>query len=188
MPSKGERNRQRIVEAANLLFYQRGYNQTSFSDIAAAAEVPRGNFYYYFKTKDDILEAVIEDRMELLRGLLPRWEAEYPDPKGRLKRFVEILLNEEHNILRYGCPMGTLNGELAKGQPELQAKVGAMFEFFRAWLEREFKALGFGDQSRDLALQILAANQGVTVVSNVYRDRRFLQREVERLKAWVDAL
>ncbi len=57
MPRKSERTRQRIVEAANRLFYHKGYNQTSFSDVVEAAGVPRGNIYYYFKTKDEILEA-----------------------------------------------------------------------------------------------------------------------------------
>ncbi|MDH5192012.1 MAG: TetR/AcrR family transcriptional regulator, partial [Gammaproteobacteria bacterium] len=57
MGAKGEANRQHIVDVADNLFYQKGYNQTSFTDIAEASEIPRGNFYYYFKTKDEILLA-----------------------------------------------------------------------------------------------------------------------------------
>ena len=53
---QGEEIRQQIVSAANRLFYEQGYNHTSFSEIAEAAAVPRGNFYYYFKSKDDMLE------------------------------------------------------------------------------------------------------------------------------------
>ena len=64
MARKSERTRQRIIEAANRLFYHRGYNQTSFSDVVEAAGVPRGNIYYYFKTKDEILEAAIDHRIE----------------------------------------------------------------------------------------------------------------------------
>ena len=48
MGTKGEGNRQRIIEAADNLFYRRGYNQTSFQDISDATGIPRGNFYYYF--------------------------------------------------------------------------------------------------------------------------------------------
>ena len=55
MGTKGENNRARIIEAADELFYKRGYNQTSFSDIADITGIPRGNFYYYFKTKEGIL-------------------------------------------------------------------------------------------------------------------------------------
>ena len=63
MGTKGDNNRTRIIEAADQLFYQRGYNQTSFSDIADITGIPRGNFYYYFKTKDEILAAVVDARV-----------------------------------------------------------------------------------------------------------------------------
>ena len=52
MPAKSERTRQRIIDAANQLFYRKGYNRTSFTDVVEEADVPRGNIYYYFKTKD----------------------------------------------------------------------------------------------------------------------------------------
>ena len=52
MGKKGEGNRQRIVDAAEDLFYKSGYNQTSFQDISDATDIPRSNFYYYFKTKE----------------------------------------------------------------------------------------------------------------------------------------
>lgn len=51
--------RHQIVEAADRLFYERGFEATSFADIAAVVGLSRGNFYYHFRTKDEILEAVI---------------------------------------------------------------------------------------------------------------------------------
>ena len=72
MGSKGESNRQRIIDAADALFYQRGYNQTSFQDISDETGIPRGNFYYYFKTKDEILSAVVATRAADIGGLLMR--------------------------------------------------------------------------------------------------------------------
>ena len=55
MPSKSDLTKQRIVQAANQLFYRKGFSQTSFSDVVAEADVPRGNIYYYFKSKEEIL-------------------------------------------------------------------------------------------------------------------------------------
>ena len=55
--------RDHIVEAADRLFYRQGYEHTSFSDIADAVRISRGNFYYHFKTKDEILDAVIGARL-----------------------------------------------------------------------------------------------------------------------------
>ncbi|NOR42253.1 MAG: TetR family transcriptional regulator, partial [Gammaproteobacteria bacterium] len=73
MGKKGEGNRQRIITAAEDLFYKGGYNQTSFQDISDATNIPRGNFYYYFKTKEDILNAVIDARVSTLSTLLNKF-------------------------------------------------------------------------------------------------------------------
>ncbi|TNF20020.1 MAG: TetR/AcrR family transcriptional regulator, partial [Pseudomonadales bacterium] len=59
----GMTTRERIVSEADRLFYERGYEHTSFADIADAVGISRGNFYYHFKSKDEILDAVIGDRM-----------------------------------------------------------------------------------------------------------------------------
>lgn len=62
--------REQIVEAADRLFYEHGYARTSFADIAGAVQISRGNFYYHFKTKDEILDAVIALRLANTRRML----------------------------------------------------------------------------------------------------------------------
>ena len=61
MPRKTDK-RVRLIEAAKVLIHQKGFNQTTLADIAQEADVPLGNVYYYFKTKEAIGEAVIERR------------------------------------------------------------------------------------------------------------------------------
>src|SRR5258708_4700142 len=58
--------RSRLVSAAVSLAYQNGFGATSLADIAREAEVPLGNVYYYFKTKDDIGDAIVELRLAQL--------------------------------------------------------------------------------------------------------------------------
>lgn len=188
MGEKGQSNRQRIVAAADRLFYQKGYNQTSFSDIAQAAGLSRGNFYYYFKTKDAILEAVIEQRLDGIRAMLADWDRRDADPRARLQRFVRMLARTEDDILRYGCPMGSLTMELSKTQLALQSQAAQMFELFRQWLEAQLSALGKAQQARALALHLLAFTQGAALIGNVYADPSFLQQEAARMAAWVDGL
>ena len=185
---KGQEFRQHIVEVANRLFYQRGYNQTSFTDIAEAAEIPRGNFYYYFKTKDEILEAVVDYRLAGIRAMLVEWDAAIPEPRDRLKRYVQILLNEERDVLRYGCPMGSLNVELSKTQLQLQSRAREMFDVFLDWLKAQFQALGYGRASRDHALHLVAVMQGASLLSNAFEDAAFMRKEVARLNEWIDQL
>ena len=91
MGTKGDGNRQRIVDAADNLFYRRGYNQTSFQDISEATGIPRGNFYYYFKTKDEILDAVLNTRVEQLTGILNRCENQTQNGTERLLLFSNML-------------------------------------------------------------------------------------------------
>lgn len=62
--------RARIVSAADDLFYRRGFENTSFSDIADAVEISRGNFYHHFKSKDAILDAVIQHRLVDAEGMI----------------------------------------------------------------------------------------------------------------------
>ena len=97
MGTKGSVNRQRIVDAADHLFYSRGYNQTSFSDISDETGIPRGNFYYYFKTKEDILAAVVETRLSGLRKMLQACEAASSDPKDRLLNLARFPIEKEQD-------------------------------------------------------------------------------------------
>lgn len=187
--SKGEQSRLHIVETANRLFYERGYQQTSFSDIAEASGIRRGNITYYFKTKNDILQDVIRYRMDGIRALLADWEKTYSDPRERLKRFAQMIVNSGHEIIEYGCPMGSLNTELGKNEPELSQESRRMFDLFREWLTRQFQALGFRKaRAGQLALHLLGRGQGISVMAHVYHDPDFLKKEVSLLKQWIDEL
>lgn len=185
MAEKGETSRQHIIETANRLFYHRGYNQTSFSDIAEAAGIPRGNFYYHFKTKDDILVAVVEYRIAHYRDMLVAWDAEHPEPRQRLKRFVQMMRGNAKDLVRYGCPVGSLNIEIGKAQPELKAKTKKLFDLFRDWLAAQFRALGHKD-ANGLALHLLGRAQGISVVSQAYGERKYLKEELDQLEGWLD--
>lgn len=187
IPGQGETVRREIVEAANRLFYHRGYNQTSFSDIAEAAGIPRGNFYYYFKTKDDILGAVIDARIENIQAMLVEWDAAEPNPRQRLKCFAQMIRGSEKDLLRYGCPMGSLNIELGKAQPALKARAKKMFDLFIDWLTQQLTALRQPDAAR-LALQAMGRVQGVAVMTQVYGDREFLRAQLAEFDAWIESL
>jgi AcrR family transcriptional regulator len=58
--------KQELIDAATRLFNERGYDQTAVSDIVRDVEVAQGTFYYYFSSKEEILEAVIEKDMAFL--------------------------------------------------------------------------------------------------------------------------
>lgn len=183
---KGQRVRQRIVQAADRLFYEHGYSQTSFSDIADAATIPRGNFYYYFKSKDEILTAVIDERMRTVAALFDDWDSASDQPLERLKGCAAVLVGRQQEVLCYGCPMGSLNMELVKSPEHLRVQAMRLFDVFLDWMQTQFEALGKGGTSRVLALRLLGDMQGVALMASVYRDGDYLMREVRRIQCWLD--
>ncbi len=186
--ASGVTNKERIVEAAQKLFYKQGYAATSFSDIAQAADIPRGNFYYYFKTKDEILGSVIENRLQELRTRLEHWDRHVAKPRDRLLAFLEYPLEDEDNIVRYGCPVGTLATEMAKSGGDLHSKTVVLLEVIVNWLETQFAAISRTNEARVLAMHTQARLQGATVLANAYHDSAFLHRELVKLKDWIKAL
>jgi len=182
-----EKTREHIVCAADDLFYKQGFQHTSFADIAHAVGISRGNFYYHFKTKDEILAAVIDARITERRRMLQQWEGEQATPAGRIRCYINIVITNGADIENYGCPVGTLTTELSKLEHGSLQCAAEIFTLFRTWLGDQFAALGRADDADELAMHVLAFSQGVATMSNAYQDREFVRREVDRLCAWVDA-
>lgn len=177
--------REYIVEAADLLFYERGFEHTSFSDIAESVQISRGNFYHHFKSKDEILDAVIGARRAHTLKMLERWENEAKEPLERIRSFIHILIANGDKIRMYGCPVGTLCTELAKLDHASQSEAKELFELFREWLRGQFMLLGCKSDADELALHLLARSQGVAVLANAVGGGDFVRREVRQLDDWL---
>lgn len=180
--------REVIIEKANDLFYERGVDHTSFADIAQVVQISRGNFYHHFKTRDEIIAAVIELRVTNTRKLLDKWENEGETPFDRIKCFIQILLTNFTKIKLYGCPVGTLTTELTKLDHQHKDAALEIFELFKTWLERQFSELGKKKASTKLAMHLLARVQGIAVIANAYQDENFVNEEVRQLISWLKTL
>ncbi len=178
--------RDRLIAAAREVIYVNGVNSTSLADIAAEADVPLGNVYYYFRTKDDLVRAVIQDHLNMAQGLLSAIEAGAADPGERLKTFFGALAGDTDQIASYGCPFGSLCMELDKSA----AGPGAAADLMRvpiAWLERQFIAMGRQD-AHDLAMEVMARYQGAALLTSTLRDPAVMAAAKSRAAAWIDAL
>ncbi|WP_265517039.1 TetR/AcrR family transcriptional regulator [Nitratireductor luteus] len=182
-----EKTRRQIVEAADHLFYRQGYEHTSFADVADVVRISRGNFYYHFKTKDQILDAVVALRLANTQEMLDRWEAEGGSPAERIRSFIRILIANRAKIMAYGCPVGTLCAELAKLDHVAQDGATTIFTLFRDWLRRQFVLLGLKAEADALAMHILARSQGVASLANAFHDEAFIRQEVDQMYAWLEA-
>src|ERR1700726_5093444 len=113
--------RTRLIETATKLAYRRGFRETSLADIAEAARVPVGNVYYYFKTKDELGEAVVERRLAEFRAFRDELDR-LSSPKERLLAFVERIHRNREQLARGGCPLGGLCTALQKEGGSLAKK------------------------------------------------------------------
>jgi TetR/AcrR family transcriptional repressor of nem operon len=179
--------RDQIVEAADRLFYRQGFDHTSFADIADAVQISRGNFYYHFKTKDEILRAAISLRLVNTQKMLDQWEREGKTPAERIRSFIYILIGNRALIKRYGCPVGTLSTELAKLNHASRAAANELFTMFRTWLRRQFALLGCAPHADALAMNLLARSQGVATLASAFHDEKFIRQEVNQMCDWLDA-
>lgn len=181
------KTRDLIEQKADDLFYENGFEATSFADIADAVGISRGNFYHHFKSKDDILDAVIGRRLAKTARMLESWGADKL-PKARILSFIRILLTNQTRIMAFGCPVGTLTTELAKLDHIAQSRAAEVFTLFRDWLTDQFHALGHADESASLALHLLGRSQGIAVMASAYRDETYLRAEVAALEDWLDTV
>lgn len=186
--------RERLVAAATELVHRQGIERTTLADIARAADVPAGNVYYYFKTKDDVIAAVIDAQAQRVTAALTLISDRHPSPKDRLKALITELTSESETIARYGCPLGTLCSELSKRadapQPGTNGQPPAADKLMRLpveWAEEQFRLLGRAD-APGLALDLLAAYEGSAVLASAMRDPGILTGAAGRVSRWIDAL
>jgi len=177
------------VAAACRVLYEQGVERTTLADIALAADVPVGNVYYYFKTKDQLVEAAINAHGNDLRTMLSALDRRRT-PQARLKGLIGALVEQRELAARYGCPFGTLASELDKRPDGLDRTAADVLGILADWAEQQFRSMGFGDQAeaRDLAIALIASYQGISLLTNTFRDPELMVREGRRLERWIDSL
>ncbi|MBD0421949.1 TetR family transcriptional regulator [Streptomyces sp. TRM S81-3] len=184
---RASQKRQRLTAAAARVLHEQGVERTTLADIAREAEVPVGNVYYYFKTKDELVQAALSEHSAHLDELTGRLE-QLADPRDRLKALIAAWVDQRDVAARYGCPTGTLAVELDKrADGTLDAEAGAVIRRLLDWAGRQFRELGLCDPD-DLALTLVSAYQGMSLLANALRDPDIMTREGARLLRWLDSL
>jgi AcrR family transcriptional regulator len=179
--------RERLVAAACDVMYRQGATATTLANVAEAAEVPLGNVYYYFKTKEDLIGAVVQTHVDQLTSGVTALERRHRTPRARLKALVGVLARHRDLIARYGCPYGTLSSELSKRAGGRDPLAAPLMQIPLDWAERQFRAMGRRD-SHDLAAELVAAYQGAAVVSSSFGRPDMMARLTRRLAKWIDVL
>jgi TetR/AcrR family transcriptional repressor of nem operon len=178
--------RERLIDAAQTMFYYQGVNRTTLADIAQQAQVPLGNIYYYFRTKEALVEAVIEAHERELLSMFEQWER-LSDPRQRLLALIAASRKQKLVLARYGCPHGSLCQELDKEDTAGLTQVGArILQAYLDWAQTQFMQLGRDKQEAgDLAVDLISWLQGTFVLTATFRAPELLERKLHRLEMWV---
>lgn len=179
--------RDRLIAGARTTIHRQGVQATTIADIAAASDVPVGNVYYYFKSKDELVAAAIDAYAQESRELLLSIERRHHAPRARLKGLVRLLVSQSEQVALYGCPRGSLCSELDKHDSDLAHATRELMQAPIVWVEQQFRAMGRRD-ARDLAYALLASYQGIALLANTLRDPELMIHECRRLERWIDSL
>jgi AcrR family transcriptional regulator len=186
-PAARPGKRERLVAAARELVYRQGVARTTLADIAQAADVPVGNVYYYFKTKDDIIGAVVQTHRDQLASALAGLERRHRSPKARLKALMGLLAERAEETAQYGCPYGTLSSELAKQAGGSDPLAAPLMLALLNWAEQQFRAMGRRD-AHDLAVELVACYEGSAVLTSALGQPELMAGQARRLQRWIEAL
>jgi AcrR family transcriptional regulator len=182
----GPATRQRLVESARYLFWERGFAGTSMADLLAHAKVNSGSFYHFFDSKEALLREVLESYLVALHPMIV--EPAYAATSKPIERIFAILAGYRERILmtdaQYGCPLGRLALEI---DPENRPAHKLIAENFRGWIGAvrdclEEAKLPKGADIDALATYVLAVMEGGVMLSRSYGSVDPFDRTVKALR------
>lgn len=183
MSTKGKLRREAIVAAAAGLFWSEGYAATSLGTVAAAAQVPTGNMFYYFRSKADLAMAVADIFMEETCALIEEAGRAAPDPEHRVRFLIQRLAQSNRNRVEKGCPISLAVRDFRLPAPEASARAAQSFERLIGFMAQEFQRAGLKPspafaQARSLMIEW----QGGIALAHALSDMSVLAESFRRIE------
>jgi AcrR family transcriptional regulator len=117
-PSRPSPARERILQTADLLFYNEGIHAVGIQRIVAESSVTRVTLYRHFPSKDDLVSAYLERRAASDHAQVDGIIAAHPgDPRGALTELAEALTRDDFAAMRRGCPFINASAEFTGTHP-----------------------------------------------------------------------
>ncbi|MEM1035959.1 MAG: helix-turn-helix domain-containing protein [Pseudomonadota bacterium] len=165
-------NRQAILDAARTVFARIGYEATNIRDIIRETNLASGTFYNYFKSKEEVFEALASDSVKRFRPILAKVREEALDLEGYIRAafgaYFEFLAEENGDAIAEGAPHMALIG-VRVDTPEMQT----VAEEIQTDLESVLQKTGHGGIDTDY---LTAAAMGI---AREMGDRMLLRRPLD---------
>jgi TetR/AcrR family transcriptional regulator, transcriptional repressor for nem operon len=190
----GRSTREAIITAATRLIHVHGYNATVLDDVLRESGVGKGNFYYHFRSKEDLGYAILDTIVNgfLERTLEPCFVDPEAPPLGQLRCFLDRVLQaqREKNCVG-GCMMGNLASELSDVHEGFRTRLAMLFTAWQARLASALEAarrrgeLASGAEPESLARFVVASLEGAILLAKVSKDIRVMEQCVAELKRYL---
>src|SRR5215831_4140843 len=129
--TKGSETRQAILAAATDLFHKQGVGRTSPDEIIEASQTGKGQFYHYFKNKEDLVHEVLQTYLEAIRAGTSPIDYELNSWRDLEKWFLAHLKLQENYHMTRGCPYGTLGNEVSVNDELIRQDIRLIFELVK---------------------------------------------------------
>jgi TetR/AcrR family transcriptional regulator, transcriptional repressor for nem operon len=190
--SRGRASRERIVERAAELFAERGIAGTSLDEVLAAAKAGKGQFYHYFRNRDELAAAAVGHRCAQVVAGLTQALGGVSSLAGLEQALAGFIAGFEQAGLP-GCPIGTLATEVAGRNEDARVQAAAGFDAWERLLADALERMRQRGELRAeaapavLATGLLASIEGGMVLSQTRKDVASLRIAVDTGLAQVRA-
>lgn len=171
-------SREKIVESARDLFHLNGYQHTSIDDILKSTGVTKSNFYYHFKSKEELGLLILEIRIKQyeIKFLSDTLGNTSIAPEKRLKNYYKKVTSFHKDLnCRRGCPFGNLALEMSDVNENFRLRLS---EFFNHWqkiiegcIKEGIRKKEFRDDLsyKSIAQLILSHLEGAIMIAKTHR-------------------
>lgn len=193
-PRDGRSTRDVIIAAATRLIHVHGYRATSLDGVLRESGAGKGNFYYHFKSKEELGHAILD---QIVEGFLAKTlDPCFADPGGRPLSQIRCFLDRVLDIQRQtncvgGCPLGNLACELSDMHEGFRTRLASVFS---AWRERLNEALRRAQMSGDVvpacepeavAYFLVASLEGAILMGKLTKDIGVMEQCVGEMKRYL---
>jgi TetR/AcrR family transcriptional repressor of nem operon len=173
--------RERILEAAQAMVQERGYNAVSFRDLAAAVNVKAASIHYYFPNKEALGEALVERYRNFFTAGRRALDQKALPPARRLKQYIDVVRTAFRETGRM-CLCGVLAAEMSTLPDRVAQSVREFFSENEAWLAgvlaagRTEKELRFAGSAEHAAEALFASIEGALMSAWTFNDESRITR------------
>lgn len=171
--TKGELSKNKIIEIAARLFWINGYNATGIVDILTRAELPKGSFYYHFKSKKELGICVCD----YFERKLESWFLSLAGGKKSWREFAQALtqsiIEEVDEKEYFGCPFSVIGQETSITEPEIAEHSARAIKNLGGVFKKILMNFGIGEENAlKLSFQCLAIYEGYLVYFRISWDKK----------------